>query len=299
MRAGILLGLAALVTASGHAQDRIDRFYALVNGGDIAAADSLVSAWAVDAPQDAELFVARFNLHLKYAMTPVLRLDTEPLHGEQLVLTDPETGAEVGYLGEDMAMAEAEFDQALKAIAEGIALHPDRLDMHLGRIFILGKEARYAEQADAIVQVLEQDQRNQHQWLWSKNVPHPDGLDLLQSSIQGHMYTIFNDPYADLEPIATVSRKFIACYPDHVYGYTNLGGYHASKEEYAEAMRNFNKAHSLDPKDALVLLNIAHCQEQQGNPKAAAATYDKVMKLDDADAREYAAERKAALKGKR
>lgn len=299
MRAGVLLGLAALIAASGHAQDRIDRFNALVQSGDIAAADSLVNAWAVDAPQDAELFVARFNLHLKYALTPVLRLETEPLQGEQLVITDPETGAEVGYLGEDMAMDPAEFDLAMKAIAEGLTLHPDRLDMHLGRIFILGKEARYAEQADAIVQALEQDQRNQHQWLWSKGVPHPDGLDLLQSSIQGHMYTIFTDPDADLEPIATVSRKFIACYPDHVYGYTNLGGYQASKEDYAEAMRIFNKAHSLDPKDALVLLNIAHCQEQQGQTKAAAATYDKVMKLDDADAREYAAERKAALKGKR
>jgi tetratricopeptide (TPR) repeat protein len=69
-----------------------------------------------------------------------------------------------------------------------------------------------------------------------------------------------------------IYRQAVTLEPDFADAYNNMGWVYAKTGDLAEAIRNYRIAQRLEP-SASIAFNIASCQEQMGDPKAALEGY--------------------------
>jgi len=129
------------------------------------------SAWEASVPADAQLWIDRFNYDFNRSRRAEIVLrgagDTFRVAGEsseRLILTDS-TGAETGTIGRRVVFDERLFARAIAAIDRGIALHPDRLDMYLGRAAAFAYAERYGRMTDALCALVARAEANGGRWL--------------------------------------------------------------------------------------------------------------------------------------
>jgi len=282
MKRFILLLLLICSGPIGFGQDFKAQFLSAFESGKDSTQRVVLDAWKLATPEDAEYFVAEFNYHVNLAYREVMGILPDPPQGEAFAITDS-TGEVVGYMGSYVSWDSVHMDMAVQVIRQGIAAHPNRLDMHFGYIHFLGQAKRWEDFAAGIEAVLAQDAANDHQWLWSDNEPFNESD--FPGFFQDYQVTLFNEQDPALFPFnIRISNAVLKHYPEDIPSISNLGVIAYYQEDLEKACIHFQHAVDLDPSDMIVVFNLAYMYETLGEVDKAIATYELALASEDPEA---------------
>lgn len=255
-----------------------------------------LEAWEQEAPDDPELLVAYFNFYVNKARKEVVALTTTPLDGEALVLKDS-TGKDAGFLGSQIVLDPEWVEKGISKINQGIELYPERLDMRFGKIHMLGEIQAWERFTSNILDAIRYGYTHEHAWTWSNGVAQEDPETFFLSSIQDYILTLYNtEDDSLLANVRTIAQEVLINKPDHVVSLSNVSVTYLLTEKYKEAIEVLLKAEEIDPTDGIVLSNIAFAYRQQGDIPNSIKYYEKMLELDDPQAKEFATQMIEELK---
>lgn len=297
-----LLGAAAL-WLPGHVAAQPQGLLPPADDRDTVAWNGYFSAWEALAPADARLWIDRFNHYLNRSRRAEIVLrnaqDTLLLSdelAEWLILADS-TGAEAGRIGERIVFDDALFARAIAAIDRGIELHPDRIDMYLGRAAAFAYAERYREMAEALCALIARAGRNGGRWIGTDDLtvqPIPP-QELIADYLQDYVNTLFDVASPDGGDEAThalgrLARCEAEYAPSSAVALNNLGAWHYGAGRIDEALDCFVRASEADPSDRLLIYNVGYLFRQQGEREQARTWWRRLLDSPDEAERQRAGE---------
>lgn len=251
------------------------------------------SAWEASAPADAKLWIDRFNYDFNRSCREefVLRGAQDPLRAagessERLILTDS-AGNEAGTIGQRVVFDERLFARAIAAIDRGIAFHPDRLDMYLGRAAAFAYAERYGRMTDALCALVARAEANGGRWLApdGRTVEYVEPKQLIAGYLQDYVNTLFNAaPAADGEAgdaLGRLARCEAEYCPESAVSLNNLGAWHYGAGRIDEALDCFVRAAAVDPSDGVLIYNIGYLCLQRGDREGARTWWTRLLDSSD------------------
>ena len=269
-----------------------------IKSENIKKLEVLLPEWEKAEPDNPEMFIAYFNYYLLKGRSSGLTLDTVPPEsGPVIPFSNPDTGETVGYIGGQTSYDKTNTETALKYLNKGLAIAPERLDMHFGQISILGQINEYERMAEKIIEVFRVAKKINHKWLWSNNEPMGDDAEnIMLDSINDYHATLLTakDTKAK-EAEIKVCLAQIKAYPKSIYAYNFLGAAYMQTGEDKKALQAFFDAEKVDPSDVIVLGNIGKWYADHGDTKNAKKYYKKMLKNPDTRVQDFALKRLDAL----
>lgn len=295
MKKVVLVMIIFLLSTAVLAHDYKEIYVQLLNEGKYEELYQHLQKWEEVAADDPELYIAYFNYYYNLSRNEVLKIKKNPPPGEVIVVNDPETGEEVGYLYFEIQFDEEKVNKALEYLDEGLKRYPNRLDMHFGKIHVLGELSRYEEQKNAIIDVLNISKEIENRWLWHNGEELADAFDFMLENVQGRISKLYNDDNED-DFLLEISWKIIELYPDVVYPYNNIAVVYYSRGNYQEALKYFTLAEEKNPRDTIVINNIAYLSMIMGDNKTALEYYEKLREYGNDEEKERAEQQIEELK---
>jgi tetratricopeptide (TPR) repeat protein len=245
--------------------------------------------WEKKDPKNPEMFIGYFNYYINKGSKSGVSIDKYPKGEQQLAITDPKTDEVIGYLNDTTIYNYDDIKNALIYINRGLSYSPNRLDMHFGKIHILGEIKDFKTQSQSLINLLELSTKNKNKWLWSDNEKISDAENFLLQNIQDYYSTWFNvSTEESMESVKKTASKQINLYPNNIFGYSNLAAYYIVKKDFNESLKHLIKAEKIDPNDIIIINNIAYCYKMINNKKMAKKYYNKMIQKGDKEAAEYA-----------
>ncbi len=227
----------------------------------------ILTDWEKSTPSDPELYTSYFNYYFSMSRKEVVSVDRTAPKGESLELKDKD-GNTAGYMGSQMTFDRDLTKKGLDYIDKGIAKFPDRLDMRFGKIYALGLVREYDKFTDEIVATINHSDVNKNKWKWTNNSDLPDAKEYMLSSIQNYQMELYNtedDALIDnMERIASTVLKY---YPDDVRSLSNISVVFMIRKDHEKALDYLKRAEKLNPKDPIVLGNMAEAYKIKGDDR--------------------------------
>lgn len=296
------MSVMALLLASCSTKALYKDFYSSVD--DKEAMAQAIERIRHSGDKSAERYIAEFNYYVNTAlihsgMTTSTQFPSsnEYVEGEIFTLTDS-TGAVAGYMYFTRIWDTLKVDSALAVIDQGIALHPDRLDMRYGKIYFCGEVCRWQAFADAIHATLDHSVANSKRWMFPDNDTPIDTL--LIEGMLDYESSLFEavtnardsvSAMANLASFRGVVEHMLRLYPDNLYNLNLMAVSYQVIGNHAEALSWLLKAEKVYPRDGIVLSNIADTYHFLGDVANERLYLQKLLEVDDADlkarARQY------------
>lgn len=224
----------------------------------------VVSLFAANPAKNGDDYADMFNEHFNKGIHSGITMSVElPLYayGEQiLTLQDTVSGGTAGYMYNGYAIIDsAQIDSAFCILREGIAKHPNRLDLYLG----LAAGYLYCLDSKNMIEVvglaLQRERENEGKWLWSNDEQLADTEDFVFNRVQeDYSRFIDADQLDDAERLATIAVKY---FPKRAEYLNDLAAIYYYRKDYKKALKYFHKALKLSPNDELIKVNIAYVEE--------------------------------------
>lgn len=274
MKTGLLCIIFMSLAASAWTDSNKDRYIELLLQDKTEVLLEHLEEWKMESGEDPELSIAYFNYYLHMATI------VEPVQEEI-----PRRGAAGTRRAALPSRGGSSYDPeyislALEQLDQGILRHPDRLDMYMGKAYLLGVIREYEEQSRCIGMILERSRQNENQWLWSDGETVADGRGFMFFKIQEYLDQWGRNGSKDaMEALKTISRLEIEQYPESTLGYNNLANYNILINKNSEALRLFLQAEEIDPDDPILLINIALAYANQNELSLAQDYLDRVIEM--------------------
>jgi tetratricopeptide (TPR) repeat protein len=288
MKKAISLLLFALVTNSIFGQDFYREFQKYLQTDDTIKQLEILKQWEGSNPKDPELYTSYFNYFFSKSKKEIITLNKEKPEGESLVFTDS-LNQTAGYIGSQINFDELELEKGFNKISEGIELYPDRLDMRFGKIYAYGQLKKWDNFTEEIIKAVKYSKVNNNEWTWTKDEKQKNGKDFFLSSLQDYQVQLYNTGDDKLlVNMRNIASEVLKIYPNHIESLSNLALTYLITGDYDKALDPLLKAEELNPKDYIVLSNIAQGYKLKGNKEKAIEYYKKTLKYGNEEAKEYA-----------
>lgn len=291
---GILI--TVLLCQMGLSQDYFSEFQKYCETHDTINQLKVLTKWESDAPKDAELFTSFFNYHFMKSRNEVIVTSIEEPKGKGLVLKDS-INQTSGYIGSQIHYEQSELKKGFDKIDEGIKLYPNRLDMRFGKIYVFGLIPDWENFTSEIIKTIEYSAKNNNNWTWTNHQKYDGGKKEFLLDIQTYQLQLYNTGddslLVNMREIAKTVLKF---YPNHVESLSNLSITYLLTDEYDKGIEPLLRAEKINPKDYIVLGNIAQGYKLKGDKKKAIEYYEKTIKYGDEKAKAYAKQQIKKLK---
>ncbi len=275
------------------AQNVYDNFYKALHEKDSATVEQILSEIRYSNDQSAERYIAEYNYWVNKAHVsegPIL--STELPEGVDVsgvfTLTDS-MGNIAGYMYGVEYYDSLLTDSALLIISEGIQRHPNRLDMRFGKIYLLGQSGRWQSYTDEILSTLEHSEKNNNAWKYP-NVTESMDTILIYSILdyEKALYsalsksdTLTVQDTMKIHYMRSIAQRMLRLYPHDVFSLNIMAvTYHVMGQEDS-ALVWLLRAEKVNPRDALVLLNIADTYNSLGDRKKEKIYLKKATKYGD------------------
>tara|TARA_B110000879_G_scaffold168408_1_gene217977 strand:- start:506 stop:1471 length:966 start_codon:yes stop_codon:yes gene_type:complete len=296
MRYIISLLSISLISVSIFGQNYKSDFDKYCQDGDTTKQLETLTKWEVENSKNPELFTSYFNYYFLKSKQEVLSMTTEEPKRESLSLQDS-AGKTAGYIGSSIYFNPVTFNKGIDKIDEGIKLYPNRLDMRFGKIYAFGQAKNWQGFTDEIVKTIQYSKTNNNKWIWTNNEKKENGKDFFLSSLQDYQLNLYNTGNDDLlSNMRIIAQEILKFYPNHIESLSNLSITYLLTGEYDKGIEPLLKAEKIDPKDAIVLGNIAQGYKLKGNKSTAIEYYEKVIKYGDERSIVYAKQQIEDLK---
>lgn len=292
--------LATLITILffqiGFSQNYQSEFQKYCQTNDTINQLKILTEWENSNPKDPELFTSYFNYYFLKSKQEVIALTTEKPSGEGLVLKDS-LNQTAGYLESQIAYDKTELKKGLNKIDEGIKLYPNRLDMRFGQIYALGQIKDWDKFTSEIIKTVQYSSTNDNNWTWTNNEKRGNGKDFFLSSLQDCQLQLYNTGNDDLlVNMRKIANEILKYYPNHIESLSNLAITYLLTQQYDNAIKPLLKAEKINPKDYIVLSNLAHAYKLKSDKKKSIEYYKKTIEYGDEQAKQYAEQQLKELK---
>jgi tetratricopeptide (TPR) repeat protein len=134
---------------------------------------------------------------------------------------------------------------------------------------------------------------------WSDNKPVENPVNFMLDCVQDYVLQIYNTQDDSLlDNMMRISETILKYHPSHIKSLSNVAIVYTLKKDYDKALTKLLKAEKIDPKDYIVLSNIAHAYKLKGDKGNAIKYYELTKKYGDDQAKDYATEQLKDLKKK-
>lgn len=293
MKIHLLSTVLLLTIQSFFGQNEWQQFKLLSENEDTLGQRILLENWEKHTLNDAELYVAYFNYFVEKSRSEVLVIGQDLKQNAYMILEmenqDSSKQNRAEYMYKQVSYDDLYTQKAIEWIDKGIERFPNRLDMRFGKIYFLGLLENYEAFTEQIIQTIDYSAMNQNQWLWSENSPLEQPKERMLSSIQGYQ----NDLYVTsqdtlLYNMQKIAQAVLKVYPDHIESLSNIGAVYFLLGQYEKALTPFYAAYQLNPKDLVVINNLAETYNELGLNIKAEAYYRLLMKYGDKQDKKYA-----------
>ena len=277
------------------------QFNDLVSKKDTVGQKQLLEKWENTDSNDPELFVAYFNFYVIKSKNEIITLGQNPKGKDVLKIMEQDTSNKepVGFIYGDTYYNPTLLSKGLDWIKKGIKKHPNRLDMQFGKIYMFGEIKDYENFTKEIIKTIDYSAINKNKWTWADSKPLDDPKEFMLSSIQNYQLQLYNTENDDLlDNMKRIAETVLKFYPDHVESLSNLSIVFMLQKQYNKALEQLLKAEKLNPKDYIVLSNIAQVYKLKVDNKNAIKYYELTLKHGDEQAKKYAQEQIDELKRK-
>lgn len=301
MKIHLLSAVLFLTIQCVFGQNDLQQFKLLSENKDTLGQRILLENWEKRSLNDPELYVAYFNYFVEKSRSEVLVIGQDLKQNAYMVLEienqDSSKQDRVEYMYRQVSFQEFYTQKAIEWIDKGIDRFPNRLDMRFGKIYFLGLLENYEAFTEQIIQTVDYSAINQNQWLWSENCVLEQPKEMMLGSIQDYQ----NDLYATsqdtlLYNMQKIAEAVLKVYPDHIESLSNIGAVYFLLGQYEKALTPLLTAYQLNPKDLVVINNIAEIYNELGLNIKAEAYYRLMMKYGDKQDKKYAKEKIKQLK---
>jgi|GEM_PF-6278078 len=241
--------------------------------------------WEKTNSADPELFIAFFNYHIYRNSETVTVYGSDP--------DSPEAPQEKISFKKDDVMTGIHY------LDEGLKLYPARLDMHMGIISMLGEIEDYEKQKNHIIIMIRLVPVYHDSWLWSDGAVVDDFDEKFQNEIQNRItvYMSLND-ILPFQYARDISLEMIKLYPRTIWWYNNIASFHMHDNDMTAALKYFKMGEAIDPKDEIIIYNIAYCFEMMKELPQAVIYYEKLLDSPNPDVKKEAMVKIESLKNK-
>jgi len=279
-----------IIGANAFSQNYFENFKKYQASGDTLKQKELLEKWKQEKPNDSELYTSLFNYYFQKSRNEVLLLakGTPPKGQEYLELKDS-TNQVAGFISSTIDYEKSNLKLAFESIDKGIKLFPNRLDMRFGKIYVLGQIKNWRNFTDEIINTVEYSSKNSNEWTWTLNEKQKDGKDFFLGSLQDYQMQLYNTMDDELlNNMREIAQTVLKYYPNHVESLSNSSITYLVEKKFEKALVPLKKAEEINPKDFIVLNNIAYCYREMGEKDLAKEYYQKVIKYGDQRAIEQA-----------
>lgn len=248
-----------------HAQSYSDIFDEAFGNNDISAQRQALQNWERLAPDDVNLFIARYNFFANRAIVQNPYSHT--------ISIEPQLA-----------------DSGLIAIEAGIGAYPNRLDLRFGKIYFLGELGMWDDFADEIIRTLDHSYRIDHRWAFP-NIQEEMMVELFLESMgdyQNTMYSTIGDTAslsasdsAMLQRLRRVAKRTVQLFPDDVTSIYMLAVSHLLIGDYEKALKYLLRADEMDSTNGFVLRALAEVCVKMGNIRQAAEYRNRLKLLEN------------------
>ncbi len=288
--------IVVLMSQIGFGQDYQSEFLKYCETKDTINQLKVLKEWQSQNPKDAELFTSYFNYHFSKSKKVFVSLTTSPPSGESYAFRDS-LNQTAGYIGNQIQFDQDELKKGLDRIDEGIELYPNRLDMRFGKIYALGQIPDWENFTSEIIKTIEQSTQNHNNWTWTNHEKYDAGEKEFLLDIQNYQLQLYNTRNDDLlKNMRQIANTVLKYYPNHVESLSNLSITYLLTGEYDKGIEPLLRAENINPKDYIVLGNIAQGYKLKGDKEKAIEYYQKMAEYGDENATQYAKQQIMELK---
>ena len=290
-----------LICCQTQGQTFRQQFNELVSKNDTVKQVALLGKWEKSNSNDPELYVAYFNFYVNKSTKEMVALGNNPKGKDALEIKndDSKKGGTVGFIYDDTHYDTNLLNKGFQYIDKGIEKFPNRLDMRFGKIFMFGKTENYEKFTTEIIKTVEYSDVNKNFWTWTDNKPQDNPKDFMLSSIQSYQLQLYNTEKDELlDNMKRIAETILKYYPNHIESLSNISIVFMLQKQYDRAIEPLLKAEKLNPKDFIVLGNIAQAYKLKGDNKNAIKYYELTEKWGDEQSKRYAKGQIKALTAK-
>lgn len=281
---------AMLVSLSlpGVAQSRHQTFQKLYAANDSANIKLLLQEWESADPGDPELYTSAMNYYFFAAKQEIVSLETSAKSKDGLQLLDS-TGKPAGYMNSSWSFRKDMLDKAFRYANTGIQKFPDRLDIRFGKCFLYQQVGDYDNFTKELITDIEYSQVNKNNWLWSGNQKQQDGEGFFLGTVQTYLKEMF-DTEDDrlLSYMIQIGETTLKYYGNSVEILSTTAVALMLTKNYDKALEYLKKAETINPKDFIVLNNIAQAYKFKADKGNAIKYFQLTEKYGDAQAKKQA-----------
>lgn len=288
--------IAILISQIGFSQDYQSEFQKYCQTNDTINQLKVLTEWNSTSPKDAELYTSYFNYHFMKSKQEVLAMSTDKPNGESLALKDS-LNQTAGFLGSKIHFDQTELEKGLNKIDEGIKLYPNRLDMRFGKTYVFGEVSDWNNFTSEIIKTITYSAKNGNNWTWTNNEKYDGEEKEFLLDIQNYQLQLYNTGNDNLlKNMREIANTILNFYPNHIESLSNLSITYLLTGEYDKGIEPLLRAEKINPKDYIVLSNIAQGYKLKGDKKKAIEYYEKTVEYGDVRAKEYAKQQITELK---
>jgi len=282
----------ALLFGQGYYQN----FKNLFKANDTVKAKQLLAEWESTNANDPELYTSAINFYYSQSKTEVISINQGKSTGQGFKITDS-TGKEVGFLGSVAGFDTAKLAMAFTYADRGIARFPNRLDIRFGKCYLLQQIQDYDNFTSEVIKAIEYGETIKSNWLWTENKKLDDGEGFMLNTLYEYLQQLYgtgsDSVLKNMQQIGDVSIKY---HPSKVEILSITAVAYVLTNNYDKALGYLKQAETINPKDFIVLNNIAECYTRKGDKENAIKYYQLTAKYGDSDAKKQAAEKIKELK---
>ncbi|QQT28758.1 hypothetical protein I6I99_15465 [Sphingobacterium multivorum] len=267
------------------------QFNEFVSKKDTLGQQQLLDKWEKSDSNDPELYIAYFNYFVKKSVKEVVTLGQNPEGNDVLQIMDKDSSKKepVAYLYGDTYYDQNILKKGFDYIDKGLSKYPNRLDMRFGKIYLLGQIENYEKFTAEIINTIDYSHVNKNKWTWADNKPLGDPENFMLSSIQDYQLQLYNTENDNLiENMKRIAEAVLKYYPEHIESLSNISIVFMLQKQYDKALDTLLKAEKLNPKDCIVLNNIAQTYKLKGDTINAIKYYKLTIQYGDDKAKNYA-----------
>ena len=269
-------------------QSNYEKFKKLFKDNDTTKIKSLLTEWGKSNPNDPELYTSGFNYYFSKSKKEIISIDKAKHSKESFQFTDS-TGKVAGYLSSDLGYNPDKLNKSLDYGNKGIEKFPNRLDLRFGKCYVLGEITDYENFTKEIIETVEYSNTIKNNWLWTENKKLDDAENFMLGAIQTYLKQLYDTEDDNLlENMIRIGDVTLKYYPNNIEILSTTAVASTLTKNYDKALIYLKQAEKLNPKDFIVLNNIARSYNLKGDKENAIKYYELTEKYGDEQAKQQA-----------
>src|SRR5438128_4388121 len=274
--------------ASG--QEFAHRYRQLLDQHAEAQIEPLLTEWREKAPDDPDAWITSANYYFNERQT---NISTKPPGPGDIELTDKK-GKVTGSIS--FEQVEGSKKRAVDLLEEATTKFPDHLDIWCGLAFFYQESGDFENELSTLKKMVAYTREHPAQLKWLKGEPLSEPADkFVPEKLREYgLYYAKKDNPEDDKRWFQISTLTMQQYPNYAEAFNDAAMYHAGIHEWQKARELAEKAHQLDPKPALYLINLGNVSVEMKDFSNARKYFEEALKLEPNG--KYAQEAKEALR---